>query len=547
MGTSSPESLVLEEGKSSDLTQCLNVVQEATVYDDNKYSEKTCRELARIIVCRTYAPVIHELFHLVVIAAHGGSYNRRYEGLFWDTGAARAGNFRTYLTARPWDSTPVSVDIGEASVSYKDKPFAVSYGRMPLLSALMEFLMTALGYTPLDEAIAPLMGKMPSAADVSDAAKNMSRRLYAYLQDHLPPVQEQKKNRSFLAFAAERGGGTLTAQSLDDEFVMDYWISHSDGTEDQVSGIDARTFRSVFEAAARLISILRYAEEKYRMGEALPIGTNREAGEVDPEDFEQAIGEIDESDDLLGNVNETIGDEVKFLNKRELEILREAVHVDTVARALPRSILRNAVFGQAQARLTQAQRGKPKKGEIDILIGQLPNQNYTARLEDYRALVDHMDRMLLAGLYVLASKGRDSAITLALKICPELDLTGIALDIDELLDADDDVISFQAATARRQFFSALLSEGGGAIEGLGADARAAFKAISRKGFSDTDISDEKTTAPFFEGTTLLLRVRRELMAYLETHAASIDWDVQFDTDKPAFIKQFSLLYGDQNG
>ncbi|MGY8993468.1 MAG: hypothetical protein ACKVK8_04885, partial [Rhodospirillales bacterium] len=62
--------MVLEEGKSSDLTQCLNVVQEATVYDDNKYSEKTCRELARIIVCRTYAPVIHELFHLVVIAAH---------------------------------------------------------------------------------------------------------------------------------------------------------------------------------------------------------------------------------------------------------------------------------------------------------------------------------------------------------------------------------------------------------------------------------------------------------------------------------------------
>jgi len=138
LDTVSPENLVLEEGKSSELAQCLHAVQEITVDDDDKYPEKTCRELARIIVCRTYAPVVHELCHLVVIAAHAGSPSGRYEELFWDSGAARAANFRAHLMARPWQEAPVAVDGGEAVANYDDKPFAVSYGRMSLLSALME-------------------------------------------------------------------------------------------------------------------------------------------------------------------------------------------------------------------------------------------------------------------------------------------------------------------------------------------------------------------------------------------------------------------------
>jgi hypothetical protein len=202
-------------------------VQEATVDEGNKFSKNTCRGLARIIVCRTYAPVIHELCHLVVIAAHSSNYDARYEEFFWNSGAAQSRNFHTYLSVRSLDDTPVSSDTSEAKIAYVDKSFAISYGRMPLLSALMEFLMTALGYTSLDDGLAPLLGGMPSADAVSDAAKDLSRRLYTYLQDHLPSVQEQKKNRSFLTFAKERGGGTLTPQSVDDEFALDYWISHA--------------------------------------------------------------------------------------------------------------------------------------------------------------------------------------------------------------------------------------------------------------------------------------------------------------------------------
>jgi len=547
----SPENLVLEEGKSSELAQCLHVVQEATVDDDSKYSEKTCRELARHIVCRTYAPVVHELCHLVVIASHGGSASGRYEELFWDAGVARAGAFRAYLSARPWQGTAVSVAGGEAGVEYSDKPFAVSYGRMPLLSALMEFAMTALGYTSLDEALAPLVGELPNAAAVSEAANDLSRRLYAYLNDHLPPVQAQRKNRSFLAFAADNAGGNLTAQSLSDDLVMDYWLANAVAAADAAPGdIDARTFRGVFETAARLIRILRHAEDKYRLGGALPIGTDRDAGEVDPADFERAIGEIEDDDDPLALAEETLGGAVKFLNKRELAQLGETVHGAPVSQALPRSILRSAVFGQAQARLTQAQRGKPKPGELAALVGELPDQDYEASLEDYWRLVEHMDRMALAGLHVLARAGNPAAISLALALRPEMDLQGLTPPADEE-PAAGNVVSFQAASAGKRFFAALENNGEGAGEGdlpaLGAEARSAFKAVSRKGFTDKDLADGAIVDMFADGTKLLLAVRRELLDFLENPAASIDWTGQFDADKPVFNKQFMLLYGGQDG
>jgi len=555
----SPENLVLEEGKSSELAQSLALIRETQIDDVDKYTEKTCRELARIIVCRTYAPVIHELCHLVVIAAHHGSPSGRYEELFWDTGAARGHAFQAHLAARPADGSPVVLDGGEARIGYAGKPFAVSFGRMPLLSALLEFLMTALGYTDMDAALARLLGEVPNAAQVSGAANDLSRRLYAYLQDHLPPVQAQKKNRSFLAFAAERADGALTAQSLGDDLILDYWIAQTgddgdngDDRDDETLDVDARTYKGVFDTAARLIRILRYAEEKYRMGAALPIGTDRETGEVDPAALEDAIGDIEggegDSADPLGEAASRLGSDVKFLNKRELGVLGEAVHDDGVARTLPRSILRTAVFGHAQSRLTQAMRGKSGDTETAALIEALPDTDYAMRIADYRALDDHMDRMALASLHVLARAGHKAAISLALGLRPELDLGGLAPDPDAP-DAPDwndaNVVSFQAATAGRRFFDQL--SGDGDLGRLGDDAAAAFKAVSRKGFAEVDLADKAVIAFHAEGAAALLDLRAKLAGFLNAHAEVIDWSRQFDTDKPVFRRQFNILYGGRNG
>ncbi len=210
-----PENRFLEQGNSAELNACLQTLQETTADDGFKYTDKTCRDLARLIVCRSYAPAVLELCHLVVAAIYSGSDDHRYEALFFASGAARGRNFRTHFRAFSGRHEAIQIDGQEICIAYSDKPFAVTYGRMPLLSALMEFLMTTLGYAQLDETLAPLMAGWPPYKKVSDVANALSRQVYGYLGDHLPAVQEQRKSQSFLQFMSdpsrpETAPGTIT-------------------------------------------------------------------------------------------------------------------------------------------------------------------------------------------------------------------------------------------------------------------------------------------------------------------------------------------------
>lgn len=549
MDTALLEGRVLEQGKSAELSACLQLIQETTVDDVEKYSAKTCRELARAIVCRTYAPAIHELCHLVVIAAHLGAPDHRFEALFWDSGPARPRGFRDFLEQRHTGNPAFSMAAGEVVIAYADKPFTVTFGRMPLLSALLEFLMTALGYIPLDQALTPLLGEMPTAGQVSDVANELSKQAYGYLQAHLPAVQEQRKNRSFLAFAATRATDGLSLDTVTDDNVLAYWLTHSgdENRDGEGAATDARTYRGVFRTAAHLIRILRHAEEKYRLDGALPIGADRDGGQIDPADLELALTEIDDRDSALSEVAAAVG--VKFLNRREIDTLEQALFGDDVGSVLTRSILRNAVFGDAQARLVQATRDKLSAETLREKILAEPDDDYQTRLAAYAGLGEHLERVLFAALHVLGLARHRAAVDAALALRPDLDL-GALDDAEEPDWGDGNVVSFRAKSALDVFFNHLTTEAATDADDLArlaANARAAHNGISRQGFADNLTADPTIIEVFAEAIAPLSRLRRELAVFLERHADGIDWDGEIETDTPTFRDQFLLLYGGQDG
>lgn len=547
MDTVSLENRVLEEAQSSELAACFQIIQEASVDDVDKYPEKICRELARAVVCRTYASAVHELCHLVVAAA-GSDPTGRYENLFWNTGPARARNFHAWFQRAGGASRHIAVEPAQIVLRYGDKPFAVTYGRMPFLSALMEFLMTALGYTELDDSFAPLCAAFPDAKGVSDAANELSRKLYAYLQDHLPPVQEQRRHRDFLGFIAERADGGAAAQAIDDEAVIEYWLEHAADDEAE-AGTDARTYRGVFKTAVRLLHILRLAADKHGMSVALPIGTEREAGEVDPADVESAMAEIDEAAEPITMLEETAASGVKFLNKRELDTLRQALHGEAAGRCLTRSVLRNAVFGDAQARLTQALRQGIDGATIAQRIADEPDHGYDARIDAFAALAPHLARMGLIAFHVLAQAGHRDAVNAALAVRPDLDLADLAdaLDGGDAEHDDANVVSFQAERAMQRFFqSAHGADPADAIGALAVEAAKAAKGFARQGFSEDATSDPNVIELFAAALPALTALRRELDKFIGDHAAGIDWAAQMDADTPRFRAQFLRLYGDRN-
>jgi len=523
------ENLTLEEGKSEALRAALACIAESSSADGGpRYSEKVCRELARSIVCRSYAKPLLELSHLLVAASARGG---RYEDVFWGVSRASAGEFRRSFMAM--DGMREDIRIGTNAVSHEDGDgFQISYTRMPFLAALLEFMIMTVGYPAVDDMTGTLRRPGAGADKVMEAARALQRSLYAYLKKHLPPVQRQRRERHFLGFADVHSGNRGGADAINDEVVFGYWQTYADSDE-----IEAKTFRAVYDTARRLISTIVAAEERLSGSHARSIGTDIDAGEIDPADMEAVVCALDDDEGPLMRLLETCGDRIKFVNQIEAETLAELPLGEATARRIPVSVLRNAVFGATQLRISTAlRRGQMQTGYMPTAA----DRYYQDKLTAYNTIIETTEKLALAALWSLHQARRPEAVTLALALAPDIDwgrLTPAADGDDEDSHA---VVSLAAAAAFKQFYAADADARGDEIAALLADARRAWRGVNRAGFRDdaNDADFDIMAAAAGDVLRLIGTVRRTL----ERDLHGVDWPAFEAGDATAFAAMFAILY-----
>ena len=546
MDIDATESLLIEEGKSDELIAALRCVAETTVDGNAKFSPKTCRDLARVIACRSYASAVLEVCHLVVFAAAcdaGG----RYERLFWDSGPARTGAFKAFVESAGPMAPPIRSEPTGVVIDYGDGTFTVTFGRMPFLSALVEFLMTALGYADMDGLLEPLTdGGVCDRAVVTDTANAVSRRIYDYLKTCLPTAQTQRKTRRMVDFLVRRSQGSIGPEDVDDDAILEFWLEASAAGGEAA---DFKSYRTVFVTAARLGEALDRALARQRMDNPLPIGSDREAGEVDPGDVLDAVTELEEGPDVLALLDESPAVAVKFLNRREIDVLDSLLVGCRSTRALALSVLRNAVFGKAQARITNFLRSKPDVEALGRFIEEASVSDYAGQVSAYETLRGHLERVLPAALFALVRARRATAIDLLLGLHPELDLKHLAQDLTGVGVPGENVVPLRGQTPSERFLDMLnVSDSlDGDLAHLMGEARSAFRALSRKGFNESDLDDEAIRDGFAAGAPVLLAVRRDVAAFLDGRLRDIDWEAAFTNDGETFRRQFRILYGESDG
>lgn len=540
MDVVSAEELLIEEGKSGELIAVFQAVQETTIHDAPKFSRKTCHELARSIACRSYGTALVELCYLLVAASACDRIGGRFESFFWDSGTARASAFRAYLRVAEPLPDGIVADAAGVTVVTGDDTFTVTYGRMPFLSAMVEFLMTALGYEVLDEQVRPLLGGVPSRVTVTETANAISRQLYDYLKDHLPTAHTQRKTHELLDFFGARGTGP-GPELVDDSGILEFWLGYSAEADERG---DFKTYQGVFEAAVQLRRVLQYAFERYQLSGARSIGADREVGEIDPADIEEAVAAMEEAIEPLQRLAEPPLDGIKFLNGRETGLAGDVALGPGVAPALTHSVLRNAVFGRAQNRITNALR---HGGFGDALIDGAPEADYNRQLESYEELLARVETTLLAVLYGLAQGRRTETVDLVLTLRPDIDLAGLK-ESDEPEWQDDNVVSLRATSAVDRFFDGLAETGRktGPLGKLMTEARKAFRGNARQGFSEDGLGDDDILDGYADGVDALLALRKELSDFVDG-AGRTDWSRHFDQDAGIFQQQFRILYGGADG
>ena len=540
MNAAVAERLLLEADKSAELANAFRTVADAEADEQPKFTEVICRDLVRTVVCRVYALPLLELCHLIRAAdgCAGG-----YEAFFWGGGPARAGAFRGYAERNLVSLPGIAAAKTGLKLDYPGGTFTVTYSRMPFLSAMLEFLVTVIGYRAVDDVIEPLRARGATGKQVSNAAKELASQLYAYLKEHLSSAQSQRKFRRLIAFLDRAADDSPDA--IDDALILDFWLEESASDE----GADFKTFRAVYLAFLRFIQALAAAQNRDGLENVKVLGADRSAGEAEPHELEYGLETVGETENPLDKLADDPCSAVRFLTKTEARSLELLVESDTVADRLPLSVLRCEVFGAAQARITQGLRRRLAPDAFLALIDDSVAQDYAECRARFSALAEHVERSLLASFHALAEAGRAEAITVLLRLRPDLDYSSLAAQFAVTGPEDDNVIPFapHGVAAR---FATLLAATDSLTEPLRnfvTDAKTAYAGLSRQGFRDRDMADPAVADGFAAGEAPLFALRTRLSAFGQVLARAGGDDAaygsQFERDRILFLRQFRVLYG----
>jgi len=549
MSSATVKNLVLDAGQSSELVAAFSLVAEADVDGEPRFTQKVCYELKKAIACRTYTTPILELCHLIRIADVCSS-GAGYEMFFWGGGAARASAFRAQATMA---GDLLSCEVGETGVSsrYPDGQFTVTFGRMPFLSALMEFLITVIGYETLDGALRPLTEADVTADSVSAQANSLSKSLYNYLKEHLPAVQTQNKFRRLISFMEDEKGADFQLGDVDDDCIMTFWERVSRETGE--GGNDFKTFTAAFKAFVRLDQVLEHALDLQGLEHAAPIGSDRDAGEIDPERLSELLDDVYEELNPLLALSDGPAAKIKFLNKREFEALETIFESGRTGLDLPLSLMRCEVFGKGQGRITQALRRKAKGRELNDLIENCAVLTFEEKDAELRALSEHLERVLLASLHALIGERDAEALSLILKLAPDADLSPLEQLVRENADEEEDAPEGNGVQFRPNGVADAVTKAaadparvGDDLASLARKAGEAFDGLSRKGFGREDARGPEVREGFAEGARYLLQVRDGLQEFTErfdtANLPEGGWVKQFEVDRSRFAQQFQFLY-----
>jgi hypothetical protein len=230
-----------------------------------------------------------ELCHLVhaldALIGDGGGGGRTLFFLGLERAVPRTlrPHLASLATAEP--SGPIRLEADGIIIEYEDGPFQVTFGRMPFLVALYEFLASMEGFEFYEDLVG-VFDAMSDGGDVSrravkDATNAIASRLRRYRRAHMEWAANDEKFDRILPFLKDRVEGNRLI--IDDAAIMDFWTLHSQGKK-------FKGYKTVFDAFITFQRALRAGDRMQAAEEAAGIGTDRAAGEVDLADDTYDLG-----------------------------------------------------------------------------------------------------------------------------------------------------------------------------------------------------------------------------------------------------------------
>ncbi len=384
-----------------------------------------------------------------------------------------------------WSSSAWSQTETGLKTVHGGEDFEISYGYIPTLIALFEFLVgmeDGRHFQAFDD-IFEKLGRTPGDdRAIKDASNAIASKFRDYRTRHIEWAAKQEKFDRISKFLDERA--EKSRWRIDDQSIFDFWILHWEGKGFK----EYRTVMTAFIDFKRLLatSALAMASET-----ATPLGTDKDSGEIDPEMDERA-GDFGEWSNPLSPFSEAPLNQVNFFKgESENAPLRELMRLGPDAVDLPIAFLRLEAFSPIQSEIVADLRFKRGADAVASRLSCSQAQTYDTLSIGYDLAAEHVERVQRATLHAVAD---------------------------------------------------------GALEGGIADeAERAFRELRRKGFGKSEI-DEDARETFEVAADLIVRIGANLNAFRRRLDAlktrDPDLNVRFTDDSKAFSNHFATMYGD---
>lgn len=470
--------------------------------DSGRYSEKAVLErLARIVVGAGGGPnrdaPLYELCHLVnAIDACGFGTAER---MLFFMGEERVvpdniqRQFAGKLGENGWLRSGFEIDGKGVNITYPDGDFAVRFGRMPLLTALYEFLSSMDDFTffgELNDIFVEMLAGPVTIKSIKQATGQLASKFRKYRHAHMDWARHEEKFDRIAPFLSERA---IDGQwRVDDQAVLDFWLLHSQGKE-------FKGYKTVFDAFVTLLKTMERATLGKSAEGARTMGLDRDAGEVEiGNDMQMSFDDFSDWSSPFEVFDEEGLRGIKFFKAAsERKPIEGLMRYGPDVCRLPLAFLRVESFAPVQSGITTDLQVKRGAESIRKRITCEDVMTYVDKTGQYQASMEHITNLQKAVLHIVTSRN--------------------AADIETGADSE-----------------------------LKDDAKSAFEGLKRKGFG-ADAMDGERLELFRTAGEALVAMSNQLHHFLDKvsrlSTESHELDQQFLSDRGVFSRQFEKLYG----
>ncbi len=541
------EQQLLGSGADGQFLADFRALAEATsATGEAKYSARALQGLALFLVGQGGGghrdTPLFELCHLVNIVAgagsdmDGGDLSDRWQFFLGQEHVTAAGCrqlLQTLQARSSWRRDGFAWAENGALASYGDDTFTVTFGRMPFLLALFEFLASMDAFVfhqELNDILDEMVAKGDSLRAIQDGANRLASAMRQYRGAHLEQGMHDDAFMAILNYLrqdADTGAGGRSL-NFDDDDILEFWRRHNDG--------DFRTYRKAFTRFADFTAAMATTRARREGEGAALLGGARDLGEEEPDDLHHSSTGLDDLavwTDPLTLLDSGPASEIKFFTQAgERDPLAPLALFGPFARRLPLAFLRYLAFGTVQAAITTALQFHPNRGVETRLLRCDAAESYAARRELYKKLQQHLHRLHKAAFHALTQAGQQAAMDNTAGVAVLKPMTPERL--------------FE--TARREVEQAP-EPSAEQIAALQEEAAAVFRKLSRRGFEAEALDDEDRQEGFRVGAGVLSALGEVLDGYLGG-LGRLDQDAGLDAlftaDRSVFAAEFGKLYGAGN-